>query len=188
SKSFAIAAEGLSSAEPDGLATTAKKQGQEALHKKYDRGRDAQPIREQPRVEQPESVHTRASQAQSKIKQFETRIEDELDKLERWRADTKQLEEDTIQQLSDELTGHEHLYKELLRAIVESEAEIELADDLLEDLPKDFEFSEEDKRASEERKKLLADQFREVATHLFGGARATFDSARKEHKAHIARL
>ncbi|CAK0807919.1 unnamed protein product, partial [Prorocentrum cordatum] len=108
-----INTKGLSAEDLQLLAAIATRQGQLDLAKQYEsaRAKLLQPAR------QPEaSLHTRASQTQSKIRQVEKKLDKEISKLERWREATTMLEA-SIQEMADELDGHERQYSELVEQI-----------------------------------------------------------------------
>jgi len=85
-----ISTEGISEEDLLQLAAIATRQGQPELAKQYETARAK--LLQPARGGLPASLHTRASQTQSKIRHIEKKLDKELSKLERWRLESTAFE------------------------------------------------------------------------------------------------
>ena len=102
------------------------------MAKRYDKQKQAAELRERPKVETLSSLHTRASQAQSKIRQIEKRPTTALDRLDSWRKGATELE-GQIKDTAADLDRHESQYKEL---VIQIRGEVQVADPAPHGAPK----------------------------------------------------
>ncbi|CAK0826205.1 unnamed protein product, partial [Prorocentrum cordatum] len=112
-----LCTESLSAAELENLRAPAVKQGPHDLAKAYEEHKAAAEVRERPKNDTPSGLHTRASQALSKIKQLEKRLHRELDRQEPWRAGALVELEKSTQELAIDLDSHESKNKEVVLQI-----------------------------------------------------------------------